>query len=384
MNVYVNSHARRAVSRFGVKKARILRHEVGILWRDGGPKEILRNGDHWYFDLRRRVVLDVHDRRRPMLPREGLDLLAKSGLLAGDAEIMDLDDNHRALVWFDKRFAGVLGPGLHAWWKDMAEVRVEVIDIRENEGTFVHVEKQVILADAGAQQHFAVFTVPAEAKGALYRDGAFLRLLPAGRHVFWQGLGEFFCKIVDTRENALDISGQDMLTADKLAIRLNAYLSYRIEDVEKNLIRSADARQALYRETQLLLRAQVGARDLDGLMADKNALAEEMEKVVRDKAAIYGIEIISFGVRDIILPGDIKDLLIKTTEARKAAEAATILRREETAAMRHQLNTAKLLADNPSLMRLRELETLEKVANGSKLKVILGDKGLAEKVTSLI
>ena len=68
------------------------------------------------------------------------------------------------------------------------------------------------------------------------------------------------------------------------------------------------------------------------------------------------------GIRDVILPGDMKELLNKVTEAKNAAEANLIARREETAAMRSQANTAKLLEDNPTLMRLRELEVLERVA----------------------
>src|SRR5215216_5119581 len=82
----------------------------------------------------------------------------------------------------------------------------------------------------------------------------------------------------------------------------------------------------------------------------------------------------------VILPGDMKDLMNKVTEAKKAAEADLIVRREETAAIRSQANTAKLLADNPTLMRLRELEVLEKVAATSKLSVVLGEKDrLSEK-----
>ena len=74
----------------------------------------------------------------------------------------------------------------------------------------------------------------------------------------------------------------------------------------------------------------------------------------------------------------------KVTEARKAAEANLIFRREETAAMRSQANTAKLLADNPVLMRLRELEVLEKIAAAGKLNIVLGEKGLADKVVNLL
>ena len=102
------------------------------------------------------------------------------------------------------------------------------------------------------------------------------------------------------------------------------------------------------------------------------------------KALTLGIEVISVGVRDVILPGEMKVLLNRVTEAKKAAEANLVTRREETAAMRSQANTAKLMENNPALMRLRELEVLEKVAANTQLTVLLGEGGLAEKVSKLM
>ena len=90
------------------------------------------------------------------------------------------------------------------------------------------------------------------------------------------------------------------------------------------------------------------------------------------------------GIRDVILPGDMKDLMNKVTEARKAAEANLISRREETAAMRSQANTAKLLTDNPTLMRLKELEALEKVVeNVGSLTVYNGLEGILSDTVKL-
>jgi len=113
-------------------------------------------------------------------------------------------------------------------------------------------------------------------------------------------------------------------------------------------------------------------------------VAREVEEQVRKRVGELGLELVSVGVRDIILPGEMKDLMNKVTEAKKAAEANLIVRREETAAMRSQVNTAKLLQDNPTLMRLRELEVLEKIAATSKLNILLGEKGLADKVMNLL
>ena len=90
-------------------------------------------------------------------------------------------------------------------------------------------------------------------------------------------------------------------------------------------------------------------------------------------------------MRDVILPGEMKELLNQVTSAKKAAEANLISRREETAAIRSQANTAKLLDASPTLMRLRELEVLEKVAESSNLQVLLGDTGsLSDRVAKLI
>lgn len=153
---------------------------------------------------------------------------------------------------------------------------------------------------------------------------------------------------------------------DKVTLRLNAVVTYRVADAHKALSAADDARQALYREAQLALRAVIGARELDQFLADKDAVASELEVIVRQRVVASGLEVISLGIRDVILPGDMKDLMNKVTEAKKAAEANLIARREETAAMRSQVNTAKLLEGNPTLMRLRELEVLEKVATNSK------------------
>jgi len=102
-----------------------------------------------------------------------------------------------------------------------------------------------------------------------------------------------------------------------------------------------------------------------------------------------GLEVRSVGIKDVILPGEMKDLMNRVTEAKKASEANLISRREETAAMRSQANTAKLLADNPTLMRLREQEVLEKIASAGKMNIVLSPsktetEGLADKIMNLL
>jgi len=220
--------------------------------------------------------------------------------------------------------------------------------------------------------------------GVLFEDGNYVETLPPGKYAFWKNMAKVMLVPVDLRETMLDIGGQEIMTADKVTLRLNAVATYRVADAHKALSAADDARQALYREAQLALRAVVGARELDQFLADKDAVAKELETIVRQRVAALGLEVLSVGIRDVILPGDMKDLMNKVTEAKKAAEANLIVRREETAAMRSQANTAKLLEGNPTLMRLKELEVLEKVATSGKLNVVLGEKGLAERVVNLL
>jgi regulator of protease activity HflC (stomatin/prohibitin superfamily) len=178
------------------------------------------------------------------------------------------------------------------------------------------------------------------------------------------------------------------MTSDKVTLRVNLIVTYLVSDAVKAVQSSADYAQALYREAQLAVRAVVGGRELDALLSDKDAVARELDGIVRTRVAGVGIEVVSLGIRDVILPGDMKDLMNKVTEAKKAAEASLITRREETAAMRMQANTAKILESSPTLMKLRELETLEKVADKANLTVVLGgnglEQGLANRVVKLL
>ena len=169
-----------------------------------------------------------------------------------------------------------------------------------------------------------------------------------------------------------------------LAIVLLNADTCRASDALKSVSVVDDSRQAVYREAQLALRAVVGTYNIDALLNDKEKVAEDLERAVKTRALEFGIEVISIGIRDVILPGDMKDMMNRVIEAQKAADANLIMRREETAAMRSQANTARLLDNNPTLMRLRELDVLEKVAGNSKLNVVLGEKGLADRVVNLL
>ncbi|MCI0676725.1 MAG: hypothetical protein L0Y42_13235, partial [Phycisphaerales bacterium] len=117
---------------------------------------------------------------------------------------------------------------------------------------------------------------------------------------------------------------------------------------------------------------------------DKESIGSEVLKALADRAAEFGLTVRSVGLRDIILPGDMKTILNQVITAQKQAEANLIKRREETAAARSQANTAKLLAENPALTRLKELEMLGEMLAGSKSTFVFGQGDMLENIRGLI
>jgi regulator of protease activity HflC (stomatin/prohibitin superfamily) len=204
--------------------------------------------------------------------------------------------------------------------------------------------------------------VEAYEKGLRFRDGRFVELLEPGRYRVARFLAKEEVRKVDLRLRTLVLQGQEMLTLDKVTLRITMLAKMRVADPVAALLRVDDYAAQLYGDVQLALRDAVGALELEAAIGQKGRIGEAVAAAVREKALAYGVELVEAGVRDVILPGEMKAILNQVMEARKKAEAALILRREEVAATRSLANTAEMLSKNPALMKLKELEALEKVA----------------------
>lgn len=204
----------------------------------------------------------------------------------------------------------------------------------------------------------------------------------AGLHAFWHYERGISVDLVDMRVKTLEVSGQEILTKDKVSLRINLAATYQFEDALKAMRLVKDPLDHLYKEIQFGLRAAVGTRTLDSLLEDKGVVDRAVAEHLGSRFADIGIAVHSVGVKDIILPGDMKDLLGKVVEAEKAAQANVIRRREETNATRSLLNTAKVMESNAVALRLKELETLEKVTE--KIGNISVYGGLDSLLTDLV
>jgi regulator of protease activity HflC (stomatin/prohibitin superfamily) len=208
-------------------------------------------------------------------------------------------------------------------------------------------------------------TIEQYEQGLLFKNGRFVEVLDPGR--YWKPFGGHRAVKVDLRNRMLTIQGQEMMTADKVTLRMNALVKFRVANPASAVLRVEEYVSQLYADAQLALRAEVASQTLDDLLASKAAMGPRVLRVLAPTAREYGIEILDLGLKDLILPGDIKEILNQVIAARKRAEAAVIERREEIAAVRSQANTAELYEKNPVLLRLKELEALEKALSKTVL-----------------
>lgn len=364
------------------KRIHVPKHNFGLRFDEGEFTGIVEPGVYHMFDPMDRITVDLVNERDAFVRHPQLDVIVKTGVLENRAVLLDLADHERALVTVNGRLHSVLPAGQYALPNTFNKVKAEIITTETVR--FTHPNLEQILADSAAGLVFNKHDVAEGHVGLFYLNGTFQELLKPGRYAFFKGAGAVKLLMVDLRERVLDVGGQEIMTEDKVTLRLNVVATYKVVDARQYTEVADDAIQALYRDAQLALRATVGARSLDALLAEKDAVTEELTEALRKRAKALGIDVMNAGIRDIILPGDMRDLMNRVTEAKKAAEANFIARREETAAMRSQANTAKLIESNPTLMRLRELEVLEKIAGHAKLSVVLGEKGLADRVVNLL
>ncbi len=218
--------------------------------------------------------------------------------------------------------------------------------------------------------------VPDTAVGLLIVDGRLAKVLEPGLHAFWKYHRALKIELVDRRVQAMEVAGQEILTRDKVSLRVNLTALWQVPDAVKARGALTNFVEFVYKELQFALREAVGARVLDELLGDKGVLDREIGNAVRAKVEELGLAVRSVGVKDIILPGEMKTILNQVVEAEKVAQANLVKRREETAATRSLLNTRATHGREPdAASRLKELETLEKVTEKIDKLTVFGGPG---------
>lgn len=252
--------------------------------------------------------------------------------------------------------------------------------------------------------------VAATHRGLRYRDGALTDVLEAGRYRLPRRLpfrrGPVVeIALVDMRERELTIKGQEILTSDKVAVRVSILTQFKVVDPVAALQKVVAYEDRLYSDVQLAARRSLASMTLESILTNRNELSEDILRDVKDAAGGYGVEILRSDVKDLVFPGDLQEIMNRVLAAERLSEAQLVeartqaereqieaasraesaraqaeARAEETRlnaraeadAARQRAAVTELYGRHPELLRLKELETLQALGENASARLYVG------------
>jgi hypothetical protein len=361
-----------------MKRIKVNAYQAALVFKDGVYKKMLKEGKYWLGFGETAVVYELN---RSFIPFVELNILLQDAALAEALHVVDVMDNEMALQYENGLLKNVLNAGRYAFWKgiinyEFVKADTSKIEITENISRATLQHKLVA-------PYVRSYTVESYENALLFVDGKYAQMLTSGVYYWYKNNISIVVAKVDTRMQQLEVNGQEILTKDKAALRINAQAQYRVNDIEKAVLQNKEYDKQLYVAFQLALREYIAGYSFDEVLEKKDAMAPFVLEQVKAKAEALGLEVVGFGIRDIILPGDVKDIMNKVLIAEKNAQANTIMRREETASTRSLLNTAKLMEDNAMLWKLKEMEYVEKIADKIGEITVSGNGALLEQLKEI-
>lgn len=361
-----------------MKRIAINKNEVGMVIKNNAVKRILTEGTYW---LGFGESVDRYNMADYFHVNHNTDVLLTVPGFAELVEIVDVLDNEICLVFINNLFTNVLGPGRYFFWKGLLTYNFQIENMNHWE---VPDSINRAYMESPALMYYINRYIVRDYEGAILMvNGKFERELIPGEYNYWKSFNRIEVLKVDFRTVQMDIHGQEILTKDKVQIRLNLNIQYQVSDMKVALLENHSYIDQLYNLMQMEVRLMVGNQNLDQLLENKEVIAETilMKNVVGVNR--LGLKLISAGIKDIILPGEVRDIMNQVLVAEKKAQANIITRREETASTRSLLNTAKLLEENAMLFRLKEMEYVEKIADKINSISVSGNGQIVDQLKQL-
>ncbi|HAD12332.1 MAG TPA: peptidase [Saprospirales bacterium] len=352
-------------------------NHIALVFKREKLTRILHDGFQWVWPGEK---AELYNMSEAFLPPQELNVLLQNVELASLLQVFEVADHEIALLYRDGLFHQVLTAGKFAFWKGVTAYHVVKADITRTEEVNIDLN---LISKNNLANYLRVVQIAAFEKGILLINGAVVRALEPGSYFFWKNQDSVSSVKTDMRQMTVDILGQEVLTRDKAQLRINATAQYRVTDIMKALVENKDFDKQLYTQMQMALREIVGKLSFDELMESKDQIAQQVLANAAEKARELGVELVDFGVKDIVLPGDVKEIMNQVLIAEKRAQANVIMRREETASTRSLMNTAKLMEENAMLLKLKEMEYVEKIAEKIQTIQLSGGGQLVDQLKQL-
>lgn len=346
----------------------IRENQRGFLFKNGKFMELLGPGK--YFVLRKMQgaeaygapcgkLVEVVSCNGSLTSRyaDGKTLL-KNPAVAAAVTVLKVERGELGFRFCSGTLAGIYEAGEYAFWDIHGDTSFRKADITT---PFVPDDFPRDLFNSIRSSLYTEAVVEERNVGLLFLDGKFEKILPAGKYYFWYGAKEVSVRTLPACVTQENIVGQEILTADKVSLRINCVCSYRFTDPVRAVTEVGDAVEQLHVAVQLALREFIGKLTLDEILSDKSGVSESLFQRLGERAPELFLEVREVAVKDVILPGEIREIMNTVLVAEKRAQASLIARREEVASTRSLLNTAKLMEENQTLYKLKEMEYLERI-----------------------
>lgn len=362
-------------------KIQINQNQCGFLLKDGCFVKTLYSGIHRYIKAMGYEVV-VEDMEGMVefdkAPREVL--LKEDETFAGKVLRIRIPEGHIGILKENGVARKILPEAEYLYWNVWGRYTAELLDMREPETA--NQAGKACLAQIPQKYYKKIEIQPGEL-GILYYNNQVVRELETGTYYYWLYSKDVLCRVVDLKTKPLEISGQEILTADRIGIRINLMCTYRVVNPRAMIENIKNLENQVYACVQLVIREYVGRYRLDELLQQKEEISRFIFKRLKEAEKDYCIEFKSAGIKDIILPGEIRDIMNTVLVAERRAQANVITRREEVASTRSLLNTAKLMDENKTLYKLKEMECLERIcAQVGNIQV--GGGALLEQLKALV
>ncbi|MFM2359287.1 MAG: hypothetical protein RLY16_1280, partial [Bacteroidota bacterium] len=289
--------------------------QKALVYKNNEFRRVLNAGNYWIWNEKVTVV----DIREQLDQFANLELLARNSSLHEVLQFIEVGDQKIVLQLENGNLKAVLTTGLYAFWKEYAGYTFVEANLSE---TFIREDiSRVILQNRMLAAFVRTSNIENYEAALLFVDGKFEGKLAAGLHYWWKNEKSVQIVRADVRMQQLEINGQEILTKDKAALRINAWAQFRVADIEKAVLQNAAYDKQLYILLQLALRSVVATLGFDELLEKRERLSDMMLDQLREHATALGVEIANFGIRDIILSGEVRAIMNEVLVADKKAQA---------------------------------------------------------------
>ncbi len=353
--------------------------QKGLLFKNGKFVKLLHAGK---VRCRRGYEIEIAELSAPLQSKIAhIDTLLQNEEIRSLTVTSEIGDEKLGLHYVNGNFLQIIPKGNYTFWNVYDKHEIKIVDVSSpivDESVPKHVFQYA------HSPYFIRIDVLSYEKARLYFNNKLVEVLEPGTYFYWKNSVSLEYEKVDTRLTAISIDGQELLTKDKVGIRINFVTSYRITDFVKVETEVEDYEEQLHVAAQLALRDFVGKYSLDEILEMKEEMSRYVTEKLKEKEATLFVEIYNSGVKDIILPGAIREIMNTVLIAEKRAQANVITRREEVASTRSLLNTAKLMDENKTLYRLKELEYIERISENVGNINVSGSGDLLTQLTSIL